>query len=296
MRRAGVLLLLSLTLAGSLWAVRGDDAPGPGGGGLAETAVATETPAASPTATPSPAPPVVDPSPPPAATPPGDGPLAAIVERGLRRDSQGKVTEAFGFDAASARGILYPVNKSRALPPGYTPTDLVSPDTFGLEGIQPVRSIIGPDLAEMNRASEYALVVASGYRSYDYQRSVFESEVLAKVRAGMGRAEAEARANAESAQAGHSEHQLGTTIDFNLIEESFAGTPAGRWLAANSWRYGFVMSYTPKATERSGYVFEPWHFRWVGRPLARLLHEQDYLESEIPLSDYLEAIWAALED
>jgi D-alanyl-D-alanine carboxypeptidase len=80
-----------------------------------------------------------------------------------------------------------------------------------------------------------------------------------------------------SARPGHSEHQLGTTLDFTTapgapLSSSFGASPAGKWLARNSWRFGFVMSY-PKGKQRlSCYGYEPWHFRYVGRDLARRIH------------------------
>ena len=78
-----------------------------------------------------------------------------------------------------------------------------------------------------------------------------------------------------SARAGHSEHQLGTSIDVTSEGGAapweygdWASTPAGGWMAANAWRYGFVMSYPRGAFDRTCYDYEPWHYRYVGRDLA----------------------------
>ena len=76
----------------------------------------------------------------------------------------------------------------------------------------------------------------------------------------------------ESARAGHSEHQLGTTVDFRSYGGSapwdytdWATTKAGAWLKANAWKYGFVMSYPKGKTSVTCYAYEPWHYRYVGR-------------------------------
>ncbi len=83
------------------------------------------------------------------------------------------------------------------------------------------------------------------------------------------------RALATSAQAGHSEHQLGTTADLTSAEvgfeldQAFGQTAAGTWLVEHAWEYGFVLSY-PEGTEAvTGYDYEPWHVRWIGDAAAR---------------------------
>ena len=72
---------------------------------------------------------------------------------------------------------------------------------------------------------------------------------------------------------GHSQHQLGTAIDFGSIDVSFARTPAGQWLLANAWRYGFSLSYPEGQEALTGYSWEPWHYRYVGRAAAGLIQE-----------------------
>ncbi len=69
------------------------------------------------------------------------------------------------------------------------------------------------------------------------------------------------------------------------VRATFAETQAGRWLADHAWEYGFIIPYTPAAEPRTGYVPEPWHVRWIGRPLASLLWERDYLHSGYPTAD-----------
>ncbi|WP_169576444.1 M15 family metallopeptidase [Nocardioides halotolerans] len=117
------------------------------------------------------------------------------------------------------------------------------------------------------------LKIASAFRSYGYQQGVHAATAAAR-----GEAEADLR----SARAGYSEHQTGLAVDLITpddpgcdFEACFARTPAGRWLARNAWRWGFVVRYQPDTTAITGYQPEPWHLRYVGRPLARELRVTD---------------------
>ena len=130
--------------------------------------------------------------------------------------------------------------------------------------------------------------IASAFRSYDYQ-----SHVHAATAANRGLAEADLI----SARAGHSEHQTGLAVDLTTpddpacdFEACFARTPGGRWLARNAWRFGFVVRYQPDTTAVTGYSPEPWHLRYVGRPLAAELHRTGVTTLEeffdVPGGDY----------
>jgi D-alanyl-D-alanine carboxypeptidase len=162
------------------------------------------------------------------------------------------------------------VDTTFALPDSYAPPDLVNPIAAGIYSGYHVRSLAIPDLRAM--ASEAAaagapLGIVSGYRSYWTQVSTFDYWVAAK---GYD------RALLESARAGHSEHQLGLALDFRDIGgrapwdyRDFAlESKAGIWLAANAWRYGFVMSYPDRRSARTCYTYEPWHYRYVGPVVA----------------------------
>jgi D-alanyl-D-alanine carboxypeptidase len=118
-------------------------------------------------------------------------------------------------------------------------------------------------MAEAAGRAGAGLLVSSAYRSYEYQQALFERSV---------RAEGRAQTERELALPGHSEHQLGTAIDFGSVDASFADTPAGEWLASEAWKFGFVLSYPRGAEDETGYIYEPWHFRYVGRPAAAALH------------------------
>lgn len=110
------------------------------------------------------------------------------------------------------------------------------------------------------------LRISSAYRSFDTQAAVKAAHVMTY---GTG-------ANIFSADQGYSEHQLGTTVDLILptltsLETTFANTEAYQWLAANAYKYGFILSY-PKGN--TYYQYEPWHWRFVGLQLAKYLHKE----------------------
>ncbi|WP_396643166.1 D-alanyl-D-alanine carboxypeptidase family protein [Microbacterium sp.] len=167
------------------------------------------------------------------------------------------------------------VNKRNALrPPSYTPPDL---HPIG------VRSEAASHLQWMFAdagAAGHALRVASGYRSYSTQVATYNSQ---RARGG------QAYADTIAARPGHSEHQAGLAADIAAfgqgcdVAECFGYTPAGQWLAANAWRYGFIQRYPRGYTATTGYVWEPWHYRYVGRITAREMHDggvatyEDYL-------------------
>ena len=105
------------------------------------------------------------------------------------------------------------------------------------------------------------LVVASSYRSYDYQVEVWNRTV---------KSDGLAATEASVAPPGHSQHQLGTAVDFGPISEAFAQTKASRWLATNARRFGFSLSYPKGLTAITGYEWESWHYRYIGKAAAAL--------------------------
>ena len=155
------------------------------------------------------------------------------------------------------------------LPSWYAPGDLVDSSSAGVNGGYLLRSLIAADLRAMAadaRAAGSPIQLVSGYRSHAQQAATFDYWV------SVGGYEQALRT---SARAGHSEHQLGTSIDVTSEGGAapweygdWASTPAGAWMAANAWRYGFVMSYPRGAFDRTCYDYEPWHYRYVGRDLA----------------------------
>ncbi len=169
------------------------------------------------------------------------------------------------------RTLLDPIYK---LDESYIPPDLVSVAEAGLGGNLQVRALLIEDLKALVAAAASAgtpLEVQSAYRSYPYQERTFEYWAAR---------EGHDHALQSSARAGHSEHQLGTALDFrsalgpapwNLSD--WGKTPAGAWLAENAHRYGFVMSYPEGAQALTCYIYEPWHYRYLGREAAQALNE-----------------------
>jgi len=242
----------------------------------------------------------------PVGGPPSGLPLTSLavrlqVERSaIVRDWTGQVTTVFGLPAAEARTLLLPVTRQRGLPIGYEPPDLVR------FGGRLVRVFVRPDLTAMIEAASadgVELAAISGYRSPDEQSLAFESAVWRAMARESGpdgmpidRAEAESRSARFVAPPGHSQHQLGTAVDFSSGEINyalmprFAETEAGNWLELHAWEYGFVLPYTRAGEYHSGYAYEPWHFRWIGRDLAAVLQHDRYLHHpSLIVDDYLRA-------
>lgn len=173
-------------------------------------------------------------------------------------------------DRASDPMLLYRVDKAKALPSGYAPADLIA-----LEGSEVAQSRSGHRLRNaalraletMDRAAKedgVSLLVSSSYRSYDYQ-----VEVWNRTLATDGKAETETSV----ARPGHSQHQLGTVVDFGSITDAFAQTKAGRWLSTNARRFGFSLSFPKGMSEITGYKWESWHYRYIGVAAAALENE-----------------------
>ncbi|MCL2044365.1 MAG: M15 family metallopeptidase [Treponema sp.] len=161
------------------------------------------------------------------------------------------------------------VDKQNALPHGYAPTDIVPLRNGGSYQVSrndlSLRRVAAAALEEMAaaaRADGITLVVASSYRSFDYQTQVYNRYVNQ-----MG----QAAADRISARPGHSQHQLGMVVDFGPIDNSFAQSPAGRWVAANASRFGWSLSYPQNFETITGYSWESWHYRYVGRNLAAFI-------------------------
>ncbi|HEX9679339.1 MAG TPA: M15 family metallopeptidase [Candidatus Saccharimonadales bacterium] len=168
--------------------------------------------------------------------------------------------------------LWWVVNKQRFIPGDYLPADLTSPDiklrwAADAESMQ-VREVIRSDLEAMVRAARQAgheLMLVSAYRSFAYQKQLYDNYV---------KAYGEDEASRFSAKPGTSEHQTGLAIDLGRtdgkceIEQCFGDTAEGRWLASNAAKYGFIVRYQKGREAVTGYQYEPWHFRYVGRELA----------------------------
>lgn len=150
----------------------------------------------------------------------------------------------------------------------YAPRDIVPlPDEVCHEWKYYLRQEAADHLMQLWEAARedgIDIKVISAYRSYEVQTKLFEEYAFHH---------GEEAANRFSARPGQSEHQLGTAVDFGGTSEdkyqSFADTPQGQWLAEHAYKFGFVMSYPPGSEEITGYIYEPWHFRYIGVEAAR---------------------------
>lgn len=199
-------------------------------------------------------------------------------------------TSAFSVDDPASPWVV--VNKVRPL----VPLDH-RPATTTVHG-QPVAPVAADPLARLvatARAEGVELGVTSGFRSYERQAQVHGDLVGEHGRPG---------AEALSARPGHSEHQTGLAVDvIDLgarecdLRGCFKDTPAGRWVAAEAWRFGWVVRYGPGQEAVTGYAPEPWHLRYVGVELATELRERGGPSLEeffgLPGGDYPDAAGSA---
>jgi D-alanyl-D-alanine carboxypeptidase len=167
------------------------------------------------------------------------------------------------------------VDKFHKLPDNYAPPDLINGRNYGIPtlGGSFMRELALDPLKQMLKdiqAARIDVTVSSGYRSIASQQKVYNQWV-----SNVGAA----NANQYAALPGFSEHHLGTAFDLLTNENghttvpSFENTRLGKWLKANAFRYGFVMSYPKGMQQITGYNFEPWHWRYVGPELAVKINE-----------------------
>lgn len=190
---------------------------------------------------------------------------------------------------ADPNDILVLVNNERNLPADYEPDDLIIPDVpFPFKEHKPqmyMRREAAEALEELFAEAELAgieLYALSGYRPYKIQKCIFEMEVRQK---------GEELANTTVAYPGQSEHQTGLAMDITrksapyLLDYSFGQTPEGIWLYKNCHKYGFIVRYPEGKEDITGYSYEPWHIRYVGRDVAHYLYENNLALEEF-FTDY----------
>lgn len=175
-------------------------------------------------------------------------------------------------------------NKQRPLPNDYVPGDLVVPDVrlrlSPAEEQMQFRKVGESQLKAMFDAAAddgITLVFGSGYRSYSLQKQFYDSYVAR---------DGQAAADRYSARPGTSEHQTGLSFDATSpsgachLEICFKDTPQGSWLANNAHTYGFIVRYLDGKESITGYQYEPWHMRFVGKELAEELYSKNQTMEE----------------
>lgn len=180
------------------------------------------------------------------------------------------------FSLSDPASIWVIANKQHALQPkDYVPNDLVVPNVPlrvpGNESMQ-LRQPAATALEQMFQAAQkdsVQLMLSSGYRSYTYQVNLYNGYVASQ---------GQAVADTQSARPGYSEHQTGLAADVEPVtkscelEQCFGQTPEGSWIAANAYRYGFIVRYQAGDEDITGYEAEPWHLRYIGSDLATEMH------------------------
>lgn len=170
---------------------------------------------------------------------------ATVASDAAARSAAGAATATY------IRGILI-VNKTYGLP-----------STFG-SGLTADTSNAFATMKADAAALGLNIYIASGFRSFASQTSIYN-----RYKANEG----EAGADAHSARPGHSEHQSGLAFDLNSITQAFGSTPEGIWVRDNAHRYGFIVRYPEGKQDITGYIWEPWHLRYVGVDVATQLHD-----------------------
>ncbi len=161
----------------------------------------------------------------------------------------------------------YPLDNAANFVPALAPATL--PSAYG-HLLRPDTTAAAGEMFAAAKTAGYNLIVGSGYRSFATQQSIFGNYAAQN---------GEARANQFSARAGQSEHQTGLSFDVArsdqqcFIDNCFGDLPEAKWVAENSYKYGFIIRYPADKTEITKYQYEPWHLRYVGKDLAKALTE-----------------------
>lgn len=201
-------------------------------------------------------------------------------------------------DKTNPDSITVLVNKELPLPKDYIPADLVIPNVLFeisyFDEKKQMRAEAANALEELFGAAQkngLALCAVSGYRSYQRQYDIFTANIRRK---GLE------HTLQFSAKPGYSEHQTGLSIDVSTqsvkyrIDATFAGTPEGKWLAENAYLFGYIIRYPEDKSEITGYAYEPWHIRYVGKKFAKYLYDNNLTIEEYygfkPSIDYANEI------
>lgn len=198
----------------------------------------------------------------------------------------GTAPKASEYDPDDWQLIL--VNKQNPVPDGY------SPNLVAVGGSMQVDERIVSDLYDMFEAAKedgINLYICSAYRSNERQTQLFERKIRKYLNSGYDYMNAYAQASMSVTIPGTSEHQLGLALDivtgsYSALNEGFGDTDAGRWLAANAPDYGFILRYPKGKGNITGIIYEPWHFRYVGKEYSKKISDLGITLEEFIYGDY----------
>lgn len=208
-----------------------------------------------------------------------------LIKEEAEKQKFGGFDGDFGDWNKECAAELILVNKNNFLSENYVPEIKIC---RGKE----VATVACEDLEKMisdAKQEGIKLWISSGYRSMDLQAKLFNRQIdCEKSKAVISQEEAEKRAATVVARPGTSEHNTGLAVDFNGVEDDFYTTCEYKWLTENAYKYGFIERYQEKWKDITGVIYEPWHFRYVGKENAEKIKE-----SGLCLEEYIKQI---LED
>lgn len=199
------------------------------------------------------------------------------------KNADGKA--ASGSDRAASWNLIL-VNPKHALP-----DDFEEPELMTVYGQYQVDARCYDALIEMLddcTAAGNSPLICSAWRSHEKQTALYEEQAQKLMSQGYSRSSAYTKAGTSVALPGTSEHELGLAVDlvdetYQLLDEAQEETSVQQWLMAHSWEYGFILRYPTDKSDITGIIYEPWHYRYVGRDAAREMHEKN-----LCLEEYLE--------
>lgn len=162
------------------------------------------------------------------------------------------------------------LNRKYKLPDGYVPKLAEAVKGSGVK----LDYRVAPHYQEMYNAAKkdgITLTPVSGYRSYQRQKNNFDNEIKSQMSKGMNKVDATIKASQIRLLPGTSEHNAGLAMDICSLSTSFENTKEFRWLQAHAHEYGFIMRYPKDKTNVTKITYEPWHYRYVGKDIAKQL-------------------------
>ena len=226
-----------------------------------------------------------------------DGIVGQETRDMLSSDQAQPLATAEPVEAALAdippEGLPLLVNRTHLLPEGYVPTDLVEMNsycdssivTIKYSGTRADRVAVDALMTMLAAAHQDGITtwqISSAYRTVAYQQELFDDQKKDYLDRGFSEERAISATRQTVADPGTSEHHLGTAFDITVPGVSFKGTAQAGWLAEHCWDYGFILRYTEEKESVTGFLAEPWHFRYVG-----VEHSIPMRDSGLCLEEYL---------
>ena len=195
--------------------------------------------------------------------------FSLIVNEKKEKTNNKETTRTFitskGFKGEIIDGITYidgylVANKTYSLPKDYNP------------GLLDITKTNANKMFTDASKEGLNIYISSGFRSYTRQETLYNNYV---------KSDGKEKADTYSARPGYSEHQSGLAFDVNQINSTFDNTPEAKWLHKNCYKYGFILRYPEGKTNETGYIYESWHYRYVGVELAtKLYNDGDWITME----------------